>query len=77
MHLSFFELPLLGCATASMLFLTAASLTYGQNQAERNFIPEIACIGKAKIGYSTQQDLARKWGEGKSLIGGHPNSGRV
>ena len=40
-------------------------------------IPQIARIGKVRIGYSSQEDLAKQWGEGKTLIGGHPNSGRV
>lgn len=67
----------LGCGVAALLFLSPPALTCGQNQAPKTLIPEIARIGKVQIGYSTQEELAKKWGEGKTLIGGHPNSGRV
>jgi len=40
-------------------------------------IPAIATIGKIQIGYSTQKDIDAQWGEGKTIIGGHPNSGRL
>ena len=40
-------------------------------------IPRIANIAKIQVGYSTQQDLAKQWGEGIVITGGHPNSGRV
>jgi hypothetical protein len=39
--------------------------------------PALAGIAKIKVGYSTQQDLGIHWGEGKPVIGGHPNSGRL
>jgi hypothetical protein len=44
---------------------------------ERASIPKIAQLAGVQIGYSTQEDLARLWGEGKVITGGHPNSGRV
>jgi hypothetical protein len=37
----------------------------------------IASIGRIQIGYSTQEDLERCWGQGKTIVGGHPHSGRV
>jgi hypothetical protein len=40
-------------------------------------IPPIAEIGGVQIGYATQEDLARAWGEGLTVTGGHPNSGRL
>ena len=40
-------------------------------------IPDIAKLAGAAVGYSTQEDLAGRWGEGKVIIGGHPNSGRL
>ena len=40
-------------------------------------IPAIANLAGVAIGYSTQEDVARQWGEGKVITGGHPNSGRV
>ena len=48
-----------------------------KNAATKTSIPAIARIGKIQIGYSTQEDLARHWGEGKTIIGGHANSGRL
>lgn len=72
-----FEVRFLGYAVTALLLLAPTHLTYGQNNPTKKSIPEIADIGKVQIGYSTQEDLARKWGEGKTIIGGHPNSGRV
>ncbi len=40
-------------------------------------IPAIANFAGVKIGFSSQEDLARRWGEGKVTVGGHPNSRRV
>ena len=40
-------------------------------------IPAIAEFAGVFIGYSSQEDLARQWGEGKVTVGGHPNSGRA
>jgi hypothetical protein len=45
--------------------------------AGQTSIPRIARIGRIHIGLSTQDELARTWGEGKTIIGGHPNSGRL
>jgi len=42
-----------------------------------DIIPRIARIGGIEIGRSSQEDLARIWGEGKTIIGGHSNSGRL
>jgi hypothetical protein len=42
-----------------------------------NSIPRIANLGQVQIGSSTQEDLAQRWGEGKVVVGGHPNSGRI
>lgn len=47
------------------------------SSATGHSIPAIAEIAKIKVGFSTQQDLASQWGEGKPVTGGHPNSGRL
>jgi hypothetical protein len=49
----------------------------GRNTLPKTSIPKIARIGKVRIGYSTQEDFAKQWGEGKTITGGHSNSGRV
>jgi hypothetical protein len=46
------------------------------HRASRASTPRIAEIGGIKIGYSTQEELQRSWGEGLTVVGGHPNSGR-
>ena len=74
---AFAELRLLGWAMTALLVATPAHAADAKNKSPKTSIPEIARIGKVQIGYSTQEDLARKWGEGKTVIGGHPNSGRV
>lgn len=43
----------------------------------RTSIPRIARIAQIQIGFSTQEALAKRWGEGLTVTGGHPNSGRV
>ena len=48
-----------------------------RNTPPKTSIPKIARIGKVRIGYSTQEALAKQWGEGKTITGGHPNSGRI
>jgi hypothetical protein len=62
----------------SVLIITAPALAVGaQNAPVETPIPKIARLGKVQIGYSTQKDLAKHWGEGKIVIGGHSNSGRL
>jgi len=61
-------LPEFGCTTR-------AEKT--RSMSEKTSIPPIASFGNVRIGYSTQEDLARVWGEGEVITGGHPNSGRV
>lgn len=62
----------------SILIITSPVLAIAaQNVPAKTSIPKIARIGKVQIGYSTQDDLAKHWGEGKTVIGGHPNSGRL
>ena len=46
-------------------------------QSAGNFTPRIAEIAGVQIGYSTEKDLERSWGEGLTITGGHPNSGRL
>ena len=65
---------------AVLTFLLAGGPAHaadGHNTPSKTSIPQIARLGKVRIGYSTQEDLAKQWGEGKTGIGGHPNSGRV
>src|ERR1043166_6019334 len=40
-------------------------------------IPQIAGIAGVQVGYSTEDDLVRRWGEGVATVGGHPNSGQL
>lgn len=47
------------------------------NKPPVNSIPIIAGVAKIQIGSSTQDDLKAQWGEGKTIVGGHPNSGRL
>jgi len=49
----------------------------GPEAAVKTSIPRIASLGKIQIGRSTQEDLARLWGEGEVTTGGHANSGRL
>jgi hypothetical protein len=75
------------CAFTALLALLAllavlSALTVGctsneRSRPQRTTIPSIANFGGIQVGYSTQEDLARRWGEGKVITGGHPNSGRV
>ncbi len=76
-YFAFVEIQLIGGVMTLLLLAAPTDAAGGQNKSPKTSIPEIACIGKVQIGYSTQEDLARKWGEGKTVIGGHPNSGRV
>ena len=71
------ENRLLGSALAVLALAAATHLACAQNQTPKTSIPEIARIGGVQIGYSTQEDLAGKWGKGKTLVGGHSNSGRL
>jgi hypothetical protein len=62
---------------ALLLALGPKLAVRAQNATAKQSIPKIARIGKVRIGYSTQEDLAKAWGEGKTVVGGHPNSGRL
>ena len=63
----------------AVLFLYSLPVDARSAEAKtpKTSIPGIAKIGRMRVGYSSQEDVARKLGEGKTLIGGHPNSGRV
>ena len=58
-------------------WLMAASGQAADGKQPKTSIPKIASIAKVEIGYSTQADLAKQWGEGKTITGGHANSGRL
>lgn len=62
-------------------FLVCAQLAHGAESRAPSgrtlSIPPLARVAGVQAGYSTQEDLARLWGEGKVMIGGHPNSGRL
>jgi hypothetical protein len=45
--------------------------------AAKTSIPEISRLAGIQLGYSTQEDVDARWGEGKVVLGGHPNSGRL
>ena len=62
---------------AVLLAAAAAHAAEAQKASAKTSIPKIARIAKIQIGYSTQEDLAKHWGEGKTVTGGHPNSGRL
>ena len=73
------QLPLLTSLTVLALSLVASNVTDAApgSASAKTSIPKIARIGKIQIGYSTQEDLTKHWGEGKTVTGGHPNSGRL
>ena len=71
------DLLALGLGTALLAFSSVSDAADGQTPPPRTSIPEISRIGKVQIGYSSQEDLDRVWGEGKMIIGGHATSGRV
>jgi hypothetical protein len=58
-------------------FSPAAAASMAGRAPKKTVIPRIAKLAGVQIGYSTQEDLARRWGEGKTVIGGHSNSGRI
>jgi len=60
-----------------LLMATVAAAGEAASSPTNHSIPAIAEIAKIKVGFSTQQDLASQWGEGKTITGGHPNSGRL
>ena len=64
-------------ALALLLVVAPALAPMAQDVSGRSSIPRIACLGKVRVGWSTQADLAQRWGEGKEITGGHPNSGRL
>ena len=64
----------LGLVALALICHGAETIGVGK---EETAIPEIARLAGVKIGYSTQDDLAKQWGEGEVVIGGHPNSGRI
>ena len=67
------------CLTVVLLLLVTQIAPAGaaESAPPGTSIPAIAGIAKIKIGYSIQQDIDAQWGEGKTIIGGHPNSGRL
>ena len=66
---------LIGFVLASLAMSWGCAGT-SPTRTDRLSIPRIAEIGGVQIGYSTQEELERRWGEGLTVVGGHPNSGR-
>lgn len=66
-------------AAGLVLFLAAAGCSSSRSSSGKTetSIPAIAELAGVKIGFSSQEDLARRWGEGKVTVGSHPNSRRV
>lgn len=62
---------------AGWLVTAPAPAAAARHPPPKTSIPKIARLGKIQVGYSTQAELARHWGEGKTIIGGHANSGRL
>jgi hypothetical protein len=63
---------------SALLVLSPATVAgQARGTPKKVVIPKIAGLAGVQIGHSTQEDLARRWGEGKTIIGGHPNSGRI
>jgi hypothetical protein len=60
-----------------VLWLATGCASRDRAPSARMSIPKIARLGGIQVGYATQEDLAKQWGEGKTIIGGHPNSGRL
>jgi hypothetical protein len=59
-----------------LLLLGFAAVAAGEPETKTT-IPAFARMAGVDIGLSTQADLAKRWGEGKTVTGGHSNSGRV
>ena len=66
---------LIGLVLSSLALLCSCTET---SPAPTNLIstPSSPQIAGIQIGYSTQDDLEHSWGEGLTVTGGHPNSGR-
>jgi len=65
-------------AGLALLMATAGCFSGRSSSGKKETsIPAIAELAGVKIGFSSQEDLARRWGEGKVHVGGHPNSGRA
>lgn len=67
----------MGVTLLLLYVLMSGCANHGRNQVVTGSIPQIASIARIRVGYSTQEDLAMQWGEGQTITGGHPNSGRV
>jgi len=65
------------CLATLLLLRSAAPGHAVDGQPPKTSIPKIARIASVQIGYSTQDDLEEHWGAGKTIVGGHPNSGRL
>jgi hypothetical protein len=67
------------CLPVLLLMLTTQIAPAGaaESAIAATSIPAIAGLAKIQIGYSTQKDIDAQWGEGKTIIGGQPNSGRL
>jgi len=65
-------------AAALLLLVTTVNLA---NAAEGRHssvsIPSIANIAGVKVGYSSMEELEKRLGKGKVMIGGHPNGARL
>ena len=64
-------------AFALVCLLFSGCATISRSGGEKTCIPRIARFAQVRIGFSTQADLTKRWGEGLAVTGGHPNSGRV
>jgi hypothetical protein len=75
--LQFGRLPCFAAMLSFFMAITGCSSNRSSSGKTETSIPAIAGLAGVKIGFSSQEDLARQWGEGKVTVGGHPNSGRV
>ena len=65
---------LLPAAMLALLLTTVGCGSSGKNSAAVS-IPPIASLAKIQIGFSSEDDLEKTWGNGLTTVGSHPNSG--
>jgi hypothetical protein len=64
------------CVAALILLLLPAA-NAGAKNGPGTLIPKVASIAGIKVGYSSMDELERQLGQGKTVVGGHPNGARI
>lgn len=60
-----------------LLLALANPASAAEAQVPKTSIPSIANIAGVKIGYSSMEELEKRLGKGKVMVGGHPNGARL